>query len=66
MCLSTDVPLARNVALVREQDGRVLLTDILGVTTEIEARIARVDLMENVILLQTDEAQRPGPDLTGI
>ena len=62
MCLSTvfrlgqpDVPLAKNVAPVREQDGKVLLTDILGVTTELRARIARVDLLENRILLQADE-----------
>ena len=66
MCLSTvfrlgqpDVPLAKNVALVREQDGKVLLTDILGITTELRARIARVDLLENRILLQEDEAAQP-------
>ena len=66
MCLSTvfrlgqpDVPLAKNVALVREQDGKVLLTDILGVTTELRARIARVDLLENRILLQADETAEP-------
>jgi predicted RNA-binding protein len=58
MCLSTvyrlgqpDKPLAKNVALVREQDGRLLLTDILGVMTEIEAKIVRIDLMENQILV---------------
>ena len=59
MCLSTvyqlgrpDQPLAKNVALVREQDGRLLLTDILGVVTELEAKILRVDLMENQILVE--------------
>ena len=58
MCLSTvyrlgspEKPLAKNVALVREQDGRLLLTDILGVTTELEARLVRIDLMENQILV---------------
>ena len=58
MCLSTvyrlgqpDKPLAKNVALVREQNGRLQFTDILGVMTEIEARIVRIDLMENEILV---------------
>ena len=52
MCLSTvyrlgqpDKPLAKNVALVREQDGKLQFTDILGIMTEIEARIVRIDLM---------------------
>lgn len=58
MCLSTvyrlgqpDKPLAKNVALVRQQEGKLQLTDILGVMTEIEARIVRVDLMENEIFV---------------
>lgn len=58
MCLSTvyrlgqpDKPLAKNVALVREQDGKLQFTDILGIMTEIEARIVRIDLMENEILV---------------
>ena len=58
MCLSTvyrlgqpDKPLAKNVALVREQNGRLQFTDILGIMTEIEARIVRIDLMENEILV---------------
>ena len=63
MCLSTvyrlgqpDQPLAKNVALVREQDGRLQFTDILGVMTEIEARIVRIDLMENEILISAGPA----------
>ncbi|MBR6376790.1 MAG: CooT family nickel-binding protein [Oscillospiraceae bacterium] len=59
MCLSTvyqlgrpDKPLAKNVALVREQDGKLQFTDILGVVTELEAKILRVDLMENQILVE--------------
>ena len=60
MCLSTVYvreedrrePVAKNVAAVRTRDGRLVLTDIMGAATEIDAEIELVDLMENVIYLR--------------
>ena len=63
MCLSTvyqlgqQKPLAKNVALVSQEDGKLLLTDILGIRTELRARILRVDLMENQIFVDTEETE---------
>ena len=60
MCLSTvyvrdaekKEPIAKNVASVRTKDGKLLFTDILGVTTEIDAEIETVDLMDNYIYIR--------------
>ena len=60
MCLSTVYfreederrPLARNIATVRTRDGKLILTDILGVTTEVDAEIEAIDLMENYIYIR--------------
>ena len=63
MCLSnvyTTAPerklVAKNIALVRFEDGKLLLTDILGRTTRIDAAVERIDLMENEILVRGAEA----------
>ncbi len=62
MCLSTvydrsrepQEQLARNVAAVKvRDDGRLILTDIMGVTRELDAELETVDLMENVIYVRT-------------
>lgn len=60
MCLSTVYELKdnkksilqENVAAVRVEDGKVVLINILGVKTEIEAQIEKIDLMENYIVLR--------------
>jgi len=60
MCLSTvyvrgeghDETLARNVATMKVKDGKLLFTDIMGVTYEADAEIETVDLMENYIYVR--------------
>ena len=43
--------LARNIADVRVQDGKIILTDLMGIRQEIDASIKKVDLMENYIVI---------------
>lgn len=60
MCLSTVYELngnaknvvQENVAAVRVENGKVILVNILGAKTEIEAQIEKIDLMENYIVLK--------------
>ena len=60
MCLSTvylreqdkKEQVAKNVAAVRMKDGKLLLTDILGVTTELDAELETIDLMDNFIYVR--------------
>ncbi len=60
MCLSTVYELngsnkriiKENVAAVRVENGRIILINILGEKTEIEAEIEKIDLMENYIVLR--------------
>lgn len=60
MCLSTVYvrnedqreQIARNVADVKVRDGKLLFTDIMGVTTEVDADIEVIDLMENYIYIR--------------
>lgn len=60
MCLSTvyknsvsdENMLARNVADIRVQDGKIILTDLMGIRNEIDATLDRVDLMENYIIVK--------------
>ncbi len=58
MCLSTvyvrqePQPVARNVASVTVREGKLVLQDIMGVTTVVDADIESVDLMENCIYLR--------------
>lgn len=57
MCLSTvfalrpegKTQIAKNVASVKQQDGKLILTDIMGVPTVVDADIERIDLMDNFI-----------------
>lgn len=57
MCLSTvyalrpegKAQIAKNVASVKQQDGKLILTDIMGVPTVVNADIERIDLMDNFI-----------------
>lgn len=60
MCLSTvyknsvsdENMLARNIADIRVQDGKIVLTDLMGIRNEIDATIDRIDLMENYIIIK--------------
>ncbi len=57
MCLSTvydrsdgqRTQIAKNVASVQTQDGKLVFTDIMGVNTVVDAEIVSVDLMDNYI-----------------
>ena len=56
MCLSTvynqnNEKLAGNVAAVRAENGRVIFTDILGISKAVEGTIDSIDLMENLIYI---------------
>lgn len=60
MCLSTVYEIKdnkksliqENVAAVRVENGKVILVSILGVKTEVDAEIEKIDLMENYIVLK--------------
>ena len=43
--------LAGNVATVRAENGRVIFTDILGISTAVEGTIDSIDLLENLIYI---------------
>ena len=68
MCLSTVYALgkdsrrmvARNVADVRFDGGKLILTDLMGVRTILEAQLERVDLMENEILIREQNNTEQG------
>ena len=62
MCLSTvynekHEMLAKNVATVKAEKGRLIFTDILGIPTTIDGTIEKVDLMENEIFVMQSEKQ---------
>lgn len=57
MCLSTvynekQEILAKNVAGVTLQDGKLVFSDILGRTVAVMGTIEKIDLMENEILVR--------------
>jgi len=64
MCLSTIIStennqrkeIAKNVAAVRVDGGKITVTDIMGVKTVIDGEIDRIDLMENFIFLKNKTA----------
>lgn len=43
--------LARNIADIRIENGKIILTDLMGIRQEIDATIQKVDLLENYILI---------------
>ena len=62
MCLSTvynekHEMLAKNVATVKAEKGRLIFTDIMGIPTVVDGRIDKVDLMENEIFIAQNEKQ---------
>ena len=64
MCLSTVYRMhdgekqlvGKNVAAVRQQEGALVFTDIMGVQTRVEAVLDRMDLMENFIFIKDAKA----------
>lgn len=64
MCLSSVYSLngnekkliQENVAGVRFENGKLVLINILGVKTEIDAQIDCIDLMENIITVKMPSA----------
>ena len=60
MCLSTVYRigsdgskqlLAEDVATVRYSEGKLVFSDIMGIQTETEGQIERIDLMDNYIYI---------------
>lgn len=59
MCLSTvyknevaDANLiARNVAEIKMENGKLILTDLMGIRKVIDAEVEKIDLMENFIIV---------------
>ena len=59
MCLSTAYEIVDGephevctmVSGAREEDGRVVLTDLMGAETSVEGRIQSIDLLENKIFV---------------
>ena len=45
-------PVAKNVASVSMRDGKLVFTDIMGITRELSGEIDSIDLLENVIYLR--------------
>ena len=62
MCLSTVYKnevsdanmLARNIADVRIENGKILFTDLMGIRTVFDGTLEKVDLMDNYIIVKED------------
>ncbi|MBQ6455562.1 MAG: CooT family nickel-binding protein [Mogibacterium sp.] len=60
MCLSTVYKnevsdanmLAKNVADVRIENGKILFTDLMGIRTVFDGTLEKVDLMDNYIIVK--------------
>ena len=44
--------LAKNIADIRIEDGKIILTDLMGIRKEISAVIQKIDLLENYVLIE--------------
>lgn len=61
MCLSTVYKttengreeVCKNIASMTMEDGKLILTDLMGRRTELEGKLEKVDLMDNYILVKT-------------
>ena len=59
MCLSTvyknevsdDNMLAKNVADIKVDGGKIIFTDLLGIRTVFDGTLAKVDLMDNYVIV---------------
>ena len=60
MCLSTVYKnevndanmLARNIADVRIENGKIVFTDLMGIRTVFDGTLEKVDLMDNYIIVK--------------
>lgn len=57
MCLSTVMTtdrqtVCKNVASVAQKDGKLVFTDIMGISTVVEGAIEKIDLTENIITIK--------------
>lgn len=57
MCLSTVMTtdrqtVCKNVASVTQKDGKLVFTDIMGISTVVEGAIEKIDLTENIITIK--------------
>ena len=60
MCLSTVYKnevsdanmLARNIADVRIENGKIMFTDLMGIRTVFDGTLEKVDLMDNYIIVK--------------
>ena len=43
--------LARNIADIKVEGGKIILTDLMGIRKEFDATIKKVDLMDNYVVL---------------
>ncbi len=55
--------LAKNIADIREDNGELILTDIMGIRTKLYADIEKVDLMENFIIVKPYNFDAASSDL---
>ncbi len=44
--------LVKNAATVSVKDGKLVFTDIMGIRTEVDGELEKVDLMDNYILVR--------------
>jgi predicted RNA-binding protein len=59
MCLSTvyknevsdDNMLAKNVADIKVDGGKIIFTDLMGIRTVFDGTLAKVDLMDNYVIV---------------
>ena len=60
MCLSTVYKnevsdanlLARNVADIKVENGRIIFTDLMGIRTVFDGSLEKVDLMDNYVIVR--------------
>ena len=43
--------LARNIADIKVEGSKIILTDLMGIRKELDASIKKVDLMDNYVVL---------------
>lgn len=60
MCLSTVYKnevndanlLARNVADIRVEGGKIIFTDLMGIRTAFDGSLEKIDLMDNYVIVR--------------
>ena len=60
MCLSTVYKnevsdanmLARNVADIRVENGKIIFTDLMGIRTAFDGTLEKIDLMDNYVIVR--------------